>query len=113
MIAYEVFVRSFRDGNGDGIGDLKGIEEALWYFEHIGANLLWLTPIFPSPSYHGYDPTSYTNINPLYGTKEDLKSLVEKSSTKKIKILLDLPMNHTSHLHPWFKERPAILHMGR
>ncbi len=106
MIVYEVFVRSFRDLNGDGIGDLRGILDSLDYLEDLGADVLWLTPIFPSPSYHGYDVTDYFNVNPLYGSLDYFKEFMENVHERGFKLILDLPLNHTSSLHRWFLERP-------
>ncbi len=106
MIGYEIFVRSFRDGNGDGIGDIRGIIEALDYLKSLGIGLIWLTPIMKSPSYHGYDVSDYFEINPIYGDFEDLKNLISKAHSMNIKIILDIPLNHTSFLNPWFQEKP-------
>ena len=109
-VMYEIFVRSFQDSDGDGIGDLQGIIQRLDYLNDgdpktetdLGITLLWLMPISPSPSYHGYDVTDYRSVNPDYGTAEDLKTLVEEADKRGIKILLDLVMNHSSDQHPWF-----------
>ncbi len=109
-IFYEVFIRSFADGNGDGIGDLKGLMEKLDYLNDgdpntendLGINAFWLMPIFPSSSYHGYDVLDYYNINPLYGDMEDFEKFLEEAKRRGIKIILDLVLNHTSSLHPWF-----------
>ncbi|WEG13179.1 alpha-amylase family glycosyl hydrolase [Pullulanibacillus sp. KACC 23026] len=106
-IYYEIFVRSFADSNGDGIGDLKGITEKLSYLKKLGVQGIWLTPIFESPSYHGYDVTDYYKINPDFGTEADLKNLVSKAHQMGIKVLLDLVVNHTSDQNPWFKKALA------
>ncbi|WP_156286464.1 alpha-amylase family glycosyl hydrolase [Oceanivirga salmonicida] len=103
-IYYEIFVRSFADSNGDGIGDINGITEKLPELNKIGIEGLWLTPIFKSPSYHKYDVTDYLKIDEEYGTKEDLKKLVEKAHELDIKVIIDFPVNHTSIEHPWFKD---------
>ena len=102
--AYQVFVYSFCDSNGDGIGDLKGLESKLDYIgdKGLGFDRIWTLPIFPSPSYHKYDVTNYTDIDPEYGTLEDFDSLVSKCSERGIDLILDLPVNHTSSEHPWF-----------
>ena len=103
-VYYEIFVRSYADSNNDKIGDIKGITDKLDELKELGIQGIWLTPIFKSPSYHKYDVTDYYTIDPEYGTKEDLKNLVSKAHSKGIKIILDLPVNHTSKEHPWFKD---------
>lgn len=104
MVYYEIFVRSFYDSNGDGIGDLNGVTEKLDYIKSLGINGIWLMPITDSPSYHGYDVTDYYEINPEYGTLKDFKRLTEEAHKKGIKIIMDLVINHTSSQHPWFIE---------
>ena len=103
-VYYEIFVISYADSNNDKIGDIKGITDKLDELKELGIQGIWLTPIFKSPSYHKYDVTDYYTIDPEYGTKEDLKNLVSKAHSKGIKIILDLPVNHTSKEHPWFKD---------
>ncbi|GAV12362.1 alpha-amylase family glycosyl hydrolase [Paenibacillus sp. NAIST15-1] len=103
-VYYEIFVRSFYDTNGDGIGDLNGVTAKLDYLQELGVNHLWLMPINPSPSYHGYDVTDYYGINPDYGTMDDFKRLLEEAHKRDIKIVMDFVVNHTSSEHPWFKE---------
>ncbi|TLU99465.1 alpha-amylase family glycosyl hydrolase [Dyadobacter luticola] len=103
-ICYEIFVRSFCDSNGDGIGDLQGIISKLDYLAELGIEAIWLTPIHPSPSYHKYDVTDYYSIEPEYGTLEDFKTLLAAAHERNIQIYLDLIINHTSTLHPWFAE---------
>ena len=76
-VFYEIFVRSFYDSNGDGIGDFNGITQKLDYLENLGVNALWLMPIHPSPSYHGYDVINYYNVNPDYGTFTDFQNLIQ------------------------------------
>lgn len=108
--AYEVFVYSFYDGNGDGIGDLKGLTEKLDYINDgnpasstsLLANEIWLMPISPASSYHKYDVEDYKEIDPEYGTLSDFKKLVEESHKRGINIIIDLVMNHSSSKHPWF-----------
>ena len=104
QVYYEIFVRSYADSNNDKIGDINGITDKLDELKELGIQGIWLTPIFKSPSYHKYDVTDYYNIDPEYGTKEDLKNLVSKAHSKGIKVILDLPVNHTSKEHPWFKD---------
>lgn len=109
-VFYEIFVRSFYDSDGDGIGDLKGITEKLDYLndgnpattDDLGIGGIWLMPVNPSPSYHGYDVTDYRSINPDYGTLEDMQQLIEEAHKRGIKIIMDLVVNHTSKEHPWF-----------
>jgi alpha-amylase len=101
-VFYEIFVRSFCDSNGDGIGDLNGITQKLDYLQELGVNALWLMPIFPSPSYHGYDVTDYFNVNPQYGTLDDLKNLLNQAHQRKMHIILDLILDYTSAQNTWF-----------
>ncbi len=101
---YEVFVYSFADSNGDGIGDLKGLEEKLDYIYDLGFNGIWLMPIMPSPSYHKYDVTDYYAIDPQYGTMEDFRSMLAKAHSLGIDIIIDLVVNHSSSEHPWFQD---------
>jgi alpha-amylase len=103
-VFYEIFVRSFYDSNADGIGDLNGITQKLDYLSSLGIGGLWLTPVNPSPSYHKYDITDYRTIDRQYGTLEDFKKLVAEAHRRNILVLMDLVVNHTSHLHPWFQE---------
>jgi glycosidase len=109
-VFYQVFVRSFSDSDGDGIGDLRGLISKLDYLNDgdptttgdLGVQGLWLMPIFPSPSYHGYDVTDYTTIKPDYGDLDDFHDLVAEAERRGIRIILDLAINHTSSEHPWF-----------
>ncbi len=111
-VFYEIFVRSFYDSNGDGIGDFNGITEKLDYLndgdpataDDLGVTGIWLMPIFPSPSYHGYDVTDYYGVNPQYGTMEDFKKLLEEADKRGIRVIIDLVINHTSDQHPWFRD---------
>jgi alpha-amylase len=113
---YEVFVRSFADSDGDGIGDLKGLTAALPALgrcpgaaatSSLGVDALWLMPIFPSPSYHGYDVTDYGAVNPQYGTLADFDALVAAAHACDLKVVLDMVLNHSSGLHPWFTDSAA------
>jgi alpha-amylase len=103
-VFYEIFVRSFYDSDGNGIGDFNGVTQKLDYLDELGISAIWLMPIFPSPSYHGYDVTDYYAVNPQYGTMDDFKNLVTEAHERDIRIILDLVINHTSDKHPWFKE---------
>lgn len=104
---YEVFVRSFADGNGDGIGDFKGLEENLDYLKDLGIGAIWLMPMMDSTTYHGYDVKDYYTTNPDYGTMEDFDSLVAACHEKDIKIIIDFVVNHTSSSNEWFQEALA------
>jgi len=101
---YEVFVRSFYDSNGDGIGDLRGLTQKLDYIAGLGADCVWLMPVAESPSYHGYDVTDYDKIEPDYGTNDDFKAFVAAAHAHHVRVLVDLVLNHTSSEHPWFQE---------
>lgn len=101
-ISYQLLVYSFADSDGDGIGDLKGIEDKLDYFDKLGVSALWLSPIHPCSSYHGYDVTDYEAIKSEYGTEADFKSLLDAAHSHGIKIYMDYVINHTSKNHPWF-----------
>lgn len=103
-VFYEIFVRSFQDSNNDGIGDFKGLTSRLDDLKALGVNALWLMPINPSPSYHGYDVTDYKNVNPDYGTLADFDAFMTAAHKKGFKVILDWVANHTSSLHPWFLE---------
>lgn len=109
-VFYQVFVRSFRDSDGDGIGDLRGLTASLDYLndgvagagQDLEVNALWLLPVFASPSNHGYDVADYDAVNPAYGSAADLDTLIAACKARGIRVVLDLPINHTSDQHPWF-----------
>ena len=101
-VYYEVFVRSFVDSDNNGIGDLYGLDRRIPYLADLGVKGLWLMPIFPSPSYHGYDATDYKAIHPSYGSMTDFNNLIARANEYNIDIILDLVLNHTSNTHPWF-----------
>ena len=103
-VFYEIFVRSFYDTDGDGIGDFNGVTQKLDYLRELGVNAIWLMPIHPSPSYHGYDVIDYFAVNPEYGTMDDFKRLLEEAHRRDMRIIIDLVLNHTSSQHPWFEE---------
>ena len=101
---YEVFVYSYQDSDGNGIGDLNGLRQRLDYIDDMGFDGIWLMPIMPSPSYHKYDVTDYYQVDPLYGTLDDFKALTAECHERGIRLIIDLPINHTSSQHPWFLE---------
>ena len=103
-VFYQVFIRSFADSNGDGIGDLNGLISKLDYLKNLGITGIWLSPLHPSPSYHKYDVVDYYNIDKEYGTLSDFKRLISEAQLRNIRVLLDLVINHTSEFHPWFLE---------
>jgi alpha-glucosidase len=104
-VIYEVYVRSFMDSNGDGIGDLPGIRQRLEYLKWLGIDAVWISPIFPSPmADFGYDVADYTAIHPLFGSMADFDALLASAHELGLKVLLDLVPNHTSENHPWFVE---------
>lgn len=103
-VSYEIFVRSFYDSDGDGIGDLDGVSQKLDYLEELGIKTVWLMPIMPSPTYHGYDVTDYYSINEDYGTMADFEDLIENANKHNIDIMIDIVFNHSSTENPWFKE---------
>ncbi|MEM7332589.1 MAG: alpha-amylase family glycosyl hydrolase [Chloroflexota bacterium] len=112
VVFYEVFVRSFYDSNGDGVGDINGLIERLDYLndgdptttDDLGVTGIWLMPVMVSPSYHGYDVTDYYRIDPEYGTNEDFKRLMDEAHKRGIRVVVDLVLNHTGVGHPWFAE---------
>ncbi|MBU3663861.1 MAG: hypothetical protein FGM41_11795, partial [Bacteroidetes bacterium] len=112
---YEIFVRSFQDFNADGKGDFNGLHSRLNYlndgdsatYTDLGIQLVWLMPIQPSPSYHGYDVTQYKAVNPDYGTMDEFKEMLEAAHQRGIKVIIDLVLNHTSTQHPWFVKSAA------
>lgn len=103
-VFYEVFVRSFYDSGSDGMGDFVGLTQKLDYLQSLGVNALWLMPINPSPSYHGYDVTDYYTVNRAYGTLDEFKQLVDAVHQRGMHIIIDMVLNHTSTQHPWFKK---------
>ena len=103
-VIYQIYPRSFFDSNDDGIGDLQGIIRKLDYLEDLGIDALWLSPVNMSPMVDfGYDISDYTAIDPIFGTMADFDELLHKAHGKGIKIIMDMVLNHTSHLHPWFQ----------
>jgi glycosidase len=101
---YEIFVRSFADSDGDGIGDLNGITQRLDYLESLSVDTIWLMPIFPSPSDHGYDVSDYFAVNPDFGTLEDLQALVDAAHQRQMRVILDFVPSHLSNQNPLFQD---------
>ena len=101
---YEIFVYSFCDSDGDGIGDLKGVISKLDYLQELGINGIWLMPIHPSTSYHKYNVSDYFAIDPAYGTMEDFQELLAQCDQRNIRVILDLVVNHTGSEHTWFTQ---------
>ena len=104
-VFYQVYPRSFKDSNRDGVGDIKGIIEKLDYFKELGVQVLWLNPIYKSPMIdNGYDIQNYTAIDPEFGSMQDFDNLIAEAHKKGIKVVMDFVPNHTSDKHPWFVE---------
>jgi alpha-glucosidase len=104
-VIYQIYPRSFQDTNGDGIGDLKGIISKLDYLAWLGIDVIWISPIYPSPMKDfGYDISDYTGVHPLFGTMQDFDELIARTHALGMKLILDLVPNHTSSEHPWFVE---------
>ena len=105
LTVYQIWPRSFCDGNGDGIGDLKGILSKLSYIKELGCNAIWFSPLYVSPQAdYGYDIADYRSINPEYGTMEDFEEVLAEAHALGLKVIMDLVINHTSNQHPWFLE---------
>ncbi len=104
-VVYQIYPRSFQDSNGDGIGDLKGIESRLDYLQELGIGAIWLSPVCKSPQDdYGYDISDYQDIDPMFGSLDDMESLIHEAGKRDIRIIMDLVLNHTSDEHPWFQE---------
>ena len=105
MSFYQIWIRSFCDGNGDGIGDLYGVYDKLDYIKSLGVDAVWFSPIYPSPNAdYGYDVSDYENIHPDYGDLEQFRRVLDRAHALGLKVILDLVINHTSDEHPWFLE---------
>ncbi|HEY5982412.1 MAG TPA: alpha-amylase family protein, partial [Anaerolineales bacterium] len=103
-VFYEIAVRAFKDSNGDGRGDLRGLAEKLDYLETLGVDCIWLMPIYPSPlKDDGYDIADYYGVDPSYGSMDDLKTVIQAAHAHGLRIIMDLVLNHTSAAHPWFQ----------
>lgn len=104
-VVYQIYPRSFKDSNGDGIGDLNGIIEKLDYLKELGIDVIWLSPIYESPNDdNGYDISNYQDIMKEFGTMKDFDLLLTEAHNRKIKIMMDLVVNHSSDEHKWFIE---------
>ncbi len=104
-VIYQIYPRSFQDSNADGYGDIPGIISRLDYLKTLGIDAIWLSPVCRSPQYdNGYDVSDYQDIDPMFGTLEDMDRLISEAKKRDIRIILDLVLNHTSHEHPWFLE---------
>ena len=108
-VGYQIFIASFADGNGDGMGDLRGIINKLDYLEELGVDTLWLTPFQHSNSYHGYDIMDYFTVDPRFGTLDDYRELIFKAHQKGMKIVMDFVLNHTSQSNPWFTKSQNLV----
>ena len=109
---YEVFVRSYQDSDGDGIGDLQGLISRLDYISEMGWDGIWLMPVMPSPSYHKYDVVDYFDIDREYGTLDDMRALITEAHARGIEVIIDMVINHTSTMHPWFQAACSALREG-
>ena len=104
-VIYQIYPKSFQDSNGDGIGDIPGIIKRLDYLENLGIDAIWLSPVCRSPQDdNGYDISDYQDIDPLFGTLEDMEELIAEAGKRNIRIVMDLVLNHSSDEHPWFLE---------
>ena len=104
-VVYQIYPRSFADGNGDGVGDIPGILQHLDHLERLGVDVVWLSPVYPSPmDDNGYDISDYCDVDPLFGTLADLDALIAGLHSRGMKLVMDLVVNHTSDEHPWFVE---------
>lgn len=104
-VVYQIYPKSFQDSDGDGIGDLQGIIKRLDYLETLGINAIWLSPVFKSPQAdNGYDISDYRDIDPTFGSLDDMEELINEAKKHKIRIMMDLVLNHSSSEHRWFKE---------
>ena len=107
-VGYQVFIASFADSDGDGMGDLRGVINNLDYLEELGVDTLWLTPFQHSNSYHGYDIMDYFTVDPRFGTLDDYRELLYKAHQKGMKVLMDFVLNHTSPSNPWFVKSQSL-----
>jgi alpha-glucosidase len=103
-VIYQIYIRSFADGNGDGVGDIGGIRSRLPYLNELGVDAIWITPWYPSPMADGgYDVADYRDIDATFGTLAEADRLIEEAHQRNIRVIIDLVPNHTSNQHPWFR----------
>lgn len=113
-VIYQIYPRSFQDSDGDGIGDLKGIEQRLDHLSRLGVDAIWISPIFPSPmADFGYDVADYCDVDPRFGTLDDFDALLTATHARGLKLLLDFVPNHSSDQHPWFIESRSSRHSAK
>lgn len=104
-VVYQIYPKSFQDSDGDGIGDIRGIIRRLDYLADLGIDAVWISPMYCSPQNdNGYDISDYQDIDPMFGTLEDMDELIAEAGKRKIRIIMDLVLNHTSNEHRWFQE---------
>ena len=102
-VVYQIYPRSFKDSNGDGIGDLNGITEKLDYLKKLGVDVIWISPMYCSPmDDNGYDISDYYQVDPMFGTNDDMDRLLFEAGKRGMKVILDLVVNHCSDEHEWF-----------
>lgn len=107
-VVYQIYPKSFKDSNGDGWGDLRGVTQKLDYLAELGVDYIWLTPFFPSPQRdNGYDVADYRAVDPRYGTMADFEELACEARSRGIGIMLDMVLNHTSTDHEWYRRALA------
>jgi alpha-glucosidase len=103
-VFYEIYIRSFQDSNGDGVGDLNGITSRLDYLADLGVTALWITPFYPSPQIDfGYDVSDHEAVDPQFGTLADFDRLLDAAHRREMRVVVDIVLNHTSDRHPWFE----------
>ena len=103
-VVYQIYPRSFADGNGDGMGDLRGVLDRLPYLEQLGVDAIWLSPFYKSPQADGgYDVADYRQVDPLFGSLEDFDAMLQEAHRRGLKVIVDLVPNHTSDEHAWFR----------
>ncbi len=107
-VIYQVHVKSFFDGNNDGVGDFSGLIQKLDYIAELGVNTIWLLPFYPSPLRDdGYDISDYRNVHPEYGSMADVRRFIHEAHRRGIRVIIELVINHTSDQHPWFQRARA------
>ena len=107
-VVYQIYTKSFRDSNGDGLGDIRGTIEKLDYLQSLGVDYIWMTPFFKSPlNDNGYDISDYLSIDPVFGSMEDVEELIAQANMRNIGLMFDMVFNHTSTEHEWFQRALA------